>query len=605
MTYRIHAGEKTMYVRASNAKLVQVGEYCRVAGEAVIPRSYQNPGSFQYEQYLVWQRVDGYMHEATFTDCQKVSTPRIVQIHDSLKQWRVECIAQLLQTVPSPLNSYAIALVFGSDDAFTDEIINFYTLTGTIHLLAISGAQFVLLAWVVNRLLARLYVPETIRAVVVCVSAIGYAIMAGAEVSVVRACFMIILYVVFVRLGVSRPSLLVWMLVFYSMAFLQPFQLLHVGFQFSYIAVLVLLLSRELFVKQKGTVRGALFVSAVVSVLIAPISWITFHQFHPLGMLYNTLLSPIFLFFLQPFAWFSFLFQRFGHTLFFTCLNDFIILFHHALRSTQTIMNSEPIKIGPFVFTLVLTSFVCVFVVISKMNATVQLCVVIVLAFVSPILVSTSTRLVSEGQVIFIDVGQGDSTLIITPGTKEVVLIDTGGRIGLGEQVSEEEQKKHFEATVSPVLRYYGIRKIDLLVLTHDDGDHVGSAQALLNDWPVLSVWVPKYRTDETWLKPIMQQAKKQNIAVNEVATGKQISLGDVQLHVLLPFQREANDNEGSIVLYGVIGGERWLFPGDLGEEGEEKLRAQFPNLKVDVLKVGHHGSKTSTSASFLRQIQP
>lgn len=170
-------------------------------------------------------------------------------------------------------------------------------------------------------------------------------------------------------------------------------------------------------------------------------------------------------------------------------------------------------------------------------------------------------------QVIFLNVYQGDCAIIMDSFNGKVMLIDTGGLINY-----DIANKK-----IMPFLNYHGIRKIDKVVITHDDYDHCGALKSL-----------------------------SENIKINEIIDDKSIStivLGKINLYNLNKYYNEANNNnDTSIVLYGNICDKSFLFTGDISSTIEKKIITDN-KLNVDFLKVAHHGSSTSSSSSFLKEI--
>lgn len=171
-------------------------------------------------------------------------------------------------------------------------------------------------------------------------------------------------------------------------------------------------------------------------------------------------------------------------------------------------------------------------------------------------------------EVMMIDVGQGDATLISLPFHQGNILIDVAGN----------KHKNIPKDVIVPVLHARGIRSIDLVIITHDDFDHSGG--------------LPQ-------LEELME--------VKQVITEKQekITLGNTTFHFLLSSYSYEDSNNNSILTFFTAFDTNMLFMGDAGKEVEADLMREFVNLQADVLKVGHHGSKTSSSLSFLHQLHP
>ncbi|NLY55069.1 MAG: MBL fold metallo-hydrolase [Firmicutes bacterium] len=199
-------------------------------------------------------------------------------------------------------------------------------------------------------------------------------------------------------------------------------------------------------------------------------------------------------------------------------------------------------------------------------------------------------------EVHFIDVGQGDSILVLTPDGK-VMLVDAGdqrsGRV------------------VANYLRAQGVRQIDVLVSTHPHSDHIGGMAEVLKTFPVAQVYdsgrVHTSKTFEEYLKII--DAK--NIPFALARAGDTIRLGSqVSVHVLWPdgprtILDYGDINESSIVLLLGYKNVAFLFTGDAGIQSEQKFLTKLPARQIQILKVGHHGSRSSTGAELLRATRP
>ena len=203
------------------------------------------------------------------------------------------------------------------------------------------------------------------------------------------------------------------------------------------------------------------------------------------------------------------------------------------------------------------------------------------------------------GEVIFIDVGQGDSILIKLPYNRGIYLIDTGGRI---EFPVEEWQRRRKSFRVGddvllPLLKSKGISKIDKLILTHNDVDHMGAASELLGKIKIEEIYISPNASKKQLMAELIDSAQLSGIKVIEVKAGMSWENKIAKFQIIFPFDDRYEGNNDSLVLYSVFGGLKWLFTGDAEKEAEEDMIRHYGRLDIDVLKVGHHGSRSSTTS--------
>lgn len=203
-------------------------------------------------------------------------------------------------------------------------------------------------------------------------------------------------------------------------------------------------------------------------------------------------------------------------------------------------------------------------------------------------------------EVIALDVGQGDALLVRFPGGP-TMLIDAGGfarsRFDVGARV------------VAPALRALGLLTIDILAITHAHRDHLGGAGAVLRSFSPGAVWLGRMPGDDAAVASLERAAEKRGISVVFPRRGARIALGGARVEVLNPGPGVESGgparNDDSLVLRLSFAGRSVLLTGDLESGLEALLVREGRDLRADLLKVGHHGSRTSTSEPFLRQVRP
>lgn len=196
-------------------------------------------------------------------------------------------------------------------------------------------------------------------------------------------------------------------------------------------------------------------------------------------------------------------------------------------------------------------------------------------------------------EVHFLDVGQGDSTLIING--EHAMLIDAG-------------DNDHGTA-VQYYLQKHGITGLDYLVLTHNDADHIGGGDVIITKFDVETVFMSDYERSNRTYRDVMMALDYKNLEWHTPEVGSVYSLGDASFTILAPVERYEDSNNNSIALLLEKGNTRFLFTGDAEEEAEADMVAYCAeaglDISVDVYQAGHHGSSTSSTQGLLDLITP
>ncbi|WP_017728425.1 DNA internalization-related competence protein ComEC/Rec2 [Halalkalibacterium ligniniphilum] len=589
---------------------VHPGMLCTFAGSFEKPATPSNFYQFDYQRYLYEQSIH-WVFAATMENwrCQEASG----SLWTKLQKWRQAQIHALKSQLNDEVYGIVIALVFGERKGMSPDVLDAYQDLGIIHLLAVSGLHVGMVVAASYYLLIRIGLSKERTMEVLLVTLPFYMIMAGSAPPVIRASFMAMVVLLAMRLKIRLHPLTSISIVFFIYILIQPFALFQLGFQLSFLTSFALILSAsQLFKQYVNPFNQLILVTMVAQISTIPLILYHFYELPLLSLPLNVLYIPFITFVVLPLSFMVFIFHFFHPMLVKLPLlfMDFAIPYIHSWFLTMKSWPLTTVVVGKPSATLVVFLYVGVVYGFSCWETGNRgwyrrplyfLSVLLSIHFLSPYVHSSV-------KVTMLEVGQGESIIIELPYRQQVYVIDTGGTISFHDE-AWRERRKPFEVgrnIVVPYLKAKGIRVVDRLILTHGDYDHIGGAKALAEELKVKEVLYSKGPVEGEMEQIILQTLHREGATIQMIENEDSWAVGKNHFLILSPATgNEVNLNARSIVLYARMGEKRWLFMGDLEEEGEAQLLAQYPNLQADILKVGHHGSRTSTTEAFLEQVSP
>jgi competence protein ComEC len=392
-----------------------------------------------------------------------------------------------------------------------------------------------------------------------------------------------------------------------------PYLLFQAGFQLSFAVSFVFILSKEILTRPKSRISQLLLGSFLAQLASLPILLFHFQEFSFLSTLMNLFFIPLYIFIIMPLS--------FGSLLAFICFHplgeaaaavlDRLLVWSHQAVKTVSAADVSVFSAAKPPDLLLFFYFTAIFLFLLLLEKEMSLrAVMIPSGLLAAVFVihACLPQLAGEGEVTMLDIGQGDSMYVSAPGQNGTVFIDTGGTVSFRKE-RWRKRKKDFslgESVLMPFLATKGVKKLDALILTHADQDHIGEAHVLIQKHKVKQLIVPKGFAAEPSDEKLLRLALKEGVEVNVAKRGDILHIGNLEFYVLSPKEADKNSkNNGSLVLWMKAGGFSWLLTGDLEKEGEKEMMEVYPNLKADILKVGHHGSKGSTGEELIKQIEP
>lgn len=489
-----------------------------------------------------------------------------------------------------------VALELGDKQDLKDQQLGEFTLqdaftrAGVAHFLALSGQHVAILVGLLDRLLLRL----GNRRHPILLGLLGfYLLLVGTEPSILRAVLQGAVVLLAIWLGKGKLDLL-GTLAFSALVSLMfsPEWLFDVGFKLSYLAVLGLTFAPELARKcpehWPGWLTLPLAATLCAELTTLPVVASTFGTLPWISPISNLVLGP-FMLVLVPAGMLAGLLGPLGGT-----VNVLLgLVLQVFLGLIGLFAHVAPLPWGQISAAGCLVYFSWLLVGLLWLRNRLTFTHWAGFSLFAVLITFLPAQLMVSNSLTFLDVGQGDSTLIQLG--HFTMLIDGGGSPGSTFDVGGR--------TVVPALRKLGVFHLNLVVATHADTDHIEGLSSVLRQVPTGELWIGHRKSAEPKLAELLQAATERQVPVREVRRGDQLTVGHSVLQVLYPqgppWSEENNDN--SIVLTLVSGKVKAVFLGDL-PSSRENLLGVGP---VDVLKVAHHGSKHSTSEVFLQELHP
>ncbi|MEI4392969.1 DNA internalization-related competence protein ComEC/Rec2 [Streptococcus anginosus] len=550
-----------------------------VEGEFEIPEKKRNFAGFDYQSYLKTQGIYRILKVDTI-----LSSQDRISLHpfEWLSSWRRKALVFIKNHFPNPMSNYMTGLLFGALDTSFDEMSNLYSSLGIIHLFALSGMQVGFFMEGFRKLLLRLgFTQEMVRKCQYPFS-FFYAGMTGFSVSVVRSLVQKLLS----QHGITKLDNFALTMMILSL--IMPSFLLSAGGVLScaYAFVISVIDFESLTSWRKVVVE-----SSVISLGVLPILIFYFSEFQPWSILLTFVFSLIFDTMMLPGLMFIFLFSPLIKL---TQVNFLFEGLENSIRWIASVFG-KPIVFGqPSPLLLIVMLLVLAILYDVRKN---KKWVIFLSLFLS--LLFFINKFPLQNEITMVDVGQADS-IFLRDWKGKNVLIDVGGReeIRTKEAWQKRATSSNAEKTLIPYLKSRGIDTIDTLVLTNPNPDYAGDVLEVAKKFAIKKIYISRSSLSNA---DFLKKLRETNTFIHVVKQGDKLPIFDHHLQVL----SGASKNDHSIVLYGQFFRTRFLFASDLKEEGEAKLMQHYPKMKTDVLKVGQHGAKDSSSSKFLQKIEP
>lgn len=606
-----------VYINKKNKKLLEYGDLIEIKGEYSAPEVARNYKGFDYSQYLKTLNIYGTIK---VEESKIINKNQLSPILISINNIKEKMIDNANRNMPKRTANLLLGILIGERDNIQEDIIESFRTANLSHILAVSGAHTSYIILGITYLISKSKTPKRIGYIITIINLLIFIIITGASYSVVRACIMAIV-VIGAKICYRKENFFTSICISLIIILIQnPFAINDIGLKLSFMGTAGIVIFNKsitnffIKLKIKQKIAEALSVTFSAQLMIMPITILNFNTISLTFFISNILASPL-LGIIIVFGFISIFISSILNPIskvLFLILHIFLELLILVSKVTEKIPGSSILVKTPnilfaIVYYILILFFNYFFVI--KQNPTrrfhkkiIKIITikniknafkVIAVVFLIMLLLTRIVRIINPTlKIYFIDVGQGDSTLIVTPKNKKI-LIDGG------------------EGKTNVLFQYLldrRINKIDYIIISHFDSDHCNGLIEIIEKMRVENIVMSKQSKESEEYKKILEIIKQKNIKVSSVkAEDKIIIEKNLYTKILNPAEKfEFQDlNNNAIVAKLVYKDFSMLFTGDI-EKAEENLAKKYKNeLKSTILKVAHHGSKTSTSEEFLKYVEP
>ena len=637
-----------LYLKTSkkSTEKLKYGDKIEVKGSFTEASSQRNYGGFNYKEYLKSLKIYGTIKanqlKVLSGDCLNNVFNLANQVSSMMKQ-KIDSSMEETQA------AIIKGIIFGDSSDIEEEIQENFRISSISHVLAVSGMHVSYLVIGIQLFLKSIIGKRKTRFITI-VFLIFYMFITGFSPSVVRASMMSILLIggeilyrkndIWTSMAISLFLILIY----------NPFLIENIGLQFSYIGTMgIMILHKSVFSflknikiknkkwKYKFNRKAIFFISKIKEILAVTLSAqlaifpIMIYHFNLFGvyflitnLLVSVMIGPIIIF-STIFIVFSFIFNPISKVICIVLkllIQMLIIISNLAeLPFSKLYLSTPKIWMILLYYILIITfNFIYCLYTSPKLNNTqVRVRNLIALAkykiflnkkksiikiFIIFLLFFLFQFIPQNLEINFVDVGQGDCTFIVTPRNK-TILIDGGG--------SSSDEFDVGKSTLLPYILDKGYTKIDYIFISHFDQDHVGGILSILQKIKVKKVIISKQEENSENYQKFLEIIKEKGVSVAIVKMGDRVKIENgIYFDILWPTSEQIQENKlnnNSLVMKMYYHNFSVLFTGDIEEEAEKKIletyKSEKNKLVSNVLKVAHHGSKTSTIKEFLDTVNP
>ena len=581
ITIKLNTDEKILinyYIKKNeNYSNLKIGSIIKVEGKLDYPKKNTNFNLFNYKNYLLSEKIYFVLTANKITYIKDTDN-----IFFKAKNLLINYINNF------KTKDYLYTFILGNTSLLEQDTKKSFQNNGISHLFAVSGMHITLISTLLMYLLKKITKNHDISYIITIFILLFYTFITNFSSSILRAFLLFLLIYINKKFKFNLKTIEIIMLILLILLMYNPFYIYSIGFKFTFIISIILILFSKKINNFKNYFSKLLMTSLISFFISLPIVINNFFEINLISPLLNLIFVPFISIIIFPFSLISLIFPFLDNTFY------IIVKFMENISIYINNTLSINIIIGKMNLIMIVIYYLLTLICLNKVLVKKY---IYVLPIITLILIYSNINYFNKNLIVtMLDVGQGDSLMIAFPNNKSNILIDTGGIVNF--------TKTNYEistSTIIPYLKSIGIKKINYLVLTHGDYDHMGEAVNLVNGFKVEQVVFNcgEFNDLEKELIKVLNQKK-----IKYYSCVKELNIDNNKLY-FLQTKKYDNENDNSNVIYTELNGYKFMFMGDAGVDKEKDILDKYNLSNVDVLKVGHHGSKTSSSKEFINEINP
>ena len=564
----IQGKEKILVKTKENYNL---GDIIEIKGQIELPNNNTIPNLFNYKKYLKSKKINMII---------KPYSIKLIKQNNNLKYKIKENLINYINRFKT--KQYLKTFILGDNSELEETIKTSYQINGISHLFAVSGMHLSLFSSTLLFILKKINKNETINYIIIIFFLIFFSFLTNYTPSILRALILYILTTLNKKLKLNIKTIYLLIIDLIILLIYNPFYIYNIGFIYSFTITASLILTSKIINKKNSYIKKVLLTSIISFITSIPISINNYHEINIISPLTNLIFVPIVSLIIFPLSLLTLLIKP---------LDNILLITINILEKLSILIEQLKINIilSHIPWHMIIIYYITIIIFIKGIETKE---VKKLLPLILIIIIHSNIKNISKiTRITSLDVGQGDSTLVEL--NNKNVLIDTGG-------IVNNKTSLVLNKTI-PYLKSLGIKKIDYAVLTHGDYDHMGEAINLVNNFKVEKVIFNcgEFNDLEKSLIKVLNKKK-----IKYYSCIKELNIDNNKLYFLQTKEYD-NENDNSNVIYTELSGFKFMFMGDASSTTEKEIMSIYNLPDIDVLKVGHHGSKTSSSIDFINEINP